>query len=388
MADKRNLAGFNTLAIHGGQYPDPTTGAVITPVYLTSTYEQEAPGVHKGLDYGRSHNPTRFAFERALAALENGSDGFAFASGLAAESAALDLLDKDSHVIAVDDLYGGTYRLFERVRKKSSGLSVSYIDLTNPDNIRAAIKPNTRMIWVETPSNPLLRLVDLAGVAKIAREHGLITVADNTFASPALQRPLDLGFDIVLHSTTKYINGHSDIIGGTLITANKELAEKIRFVQNASGGIAGAFDSFLAHRGLKTLGLRVERQSQSALKIAQWLEQQKKHVEKVIYPGLPSHSQHELAKRQMTGGFGGIITVVLKGDLERVVAILKKLQFFAVAESLGAIESLVDHPAIMTHATIPKEIREAQGIVDGLLRLSVGIENVEDLIADLEQAFN
>lgn len=385
MADKRNMTGFNTLAIHGGQYPDPTTGAVITPIYLTSTYQQEAPGVHKGYDYGRSHNATRYAFERALASLENGADAFAFASGLAAEGAALDLLDKDSHIIAVDDLYGGTYRLFEKIRRKTAGLDITYVDMTDVENIRKAIRPNTRMIWVETPSNPLLRLVDLRAAAAIAKEHKLIAVADNTFASPRLQKPLDLGFDIVLHSTTKYINGHSDIIGGALITRDKDLGEKIRFIQNASGAIAGAFDSFLAHRGLKTLGLRVQRQSESALEIARWLEKQSS-VDKVIYPGLPSHPQHALAQRQMQGGYGGIIAVQLKGDLETVVRKLKKLQFFVIAESLGAVESLVDHPAIMTHASIPKEVREKAGITDGLIRLSVGIEDVGDLLADLEYA--
>ncbi len=385
MADKSNMNGFNTIAIHAGQYPDPTTGAVITPVYLTSTYQQEAPGVHKGYDYGRSHNATRYAYERALAAVENGADAFAFASGLAAEGAALDLLEKDSHIIAVDDLYGGTYRLFERVRKKTSGLDVTYVDMTNAENVRKAIRPNTKMIWVETPSNPLLRLVDLQAVAAIAKEHKFISVADNTFASPKLQNPLNFGFDIVLHSTTKYINGHSDIIGGALITRDKAIGDQLRFVQNASGAIAGAFDSFLAHRGLKTLGIRVERQSQSALKIAQWLESHSA-VESVIYPGLPSHPQHELAKRQMKGGFGGIIAVKLKGDLDTVVKKLKKLQFFVIAESLGAVESLVDHPAIMTHASIPKDVREKAGITDGLIRLSVGIEDVEDLLADLGQA--
>ncbi len=385
MGDKRNMTGFNTLAIHGGQYPDPTTGAVITPVYLTSTYQQDEPGVHKGYDYGRSHNATRYAYERALAAIEGGSDAFAFASGLAAETAALDLLEKDSHIIAVDDLYGGTYRLFERVRRKTTGLDITYVDMTDAENVRKAIKPNTKMIWIETPSNPLLRLEIDKAVAAIGKENGFLTVADNTFASPRLQNPLSLGCDIVLHSTTKYINGHSDIIGGALITSRADIAENLRFLQNASGAIAGAFDCFLTHRGLKTLGLRVERQSASALKIAQWLENHPA-VESVIYPGLPSHPQHELAKRQMHDGFGGIISVRLKGTLGEVVTKLKKLQFFIIAESLGAIESLLDHPAIMTHASIPKEIREAAGITDGLVRLSVGIEETEDLIADLEQA--
>lgn len=377
---------FNTKAIHAGQFPDPTTGAVITPIYATSTYIQEAPGVHKGLDYGRSHNPTRFAFERAVAALENGTDGFAFASGLAAASAILDLLPHGAHIVAMNDLYGGIYRLFERVRRPSTGLKVSYIDLTDPAQLEAAITPETKMIWVETPTNPLLKLVDLAEIARIGRAHGLITVADNTFASPAVQRPLDLGIDIVFHSATKYLGGHSDVIGGIAVTANAGYAEKIGFIQNAVGAIAGPFDSFLMHRGVKTLGLRMERHSQNALALAQWLEAHPK-IERVIYPGLASHPQHELAKRQMDN-FGGMISVIVKGGLEPAVALLKKTKIFTLAESLGGIESLIEHPAIMTHASIPKEVREQNGISDGLVRLSVGIEDLEDLRADLAQALS
>jgi cystathionine gamma-lyase len=380
------IRGFNTKAIHANQIPDPTTNAVITPVYLTSTYVQDSPGVHKGFDYGRSHNPTRFAYERAVAALENGTHGFAFASGLAASSAILDLLDAGSHIIAMNDLYGGVYRLFERVRKQTTNLSVSYVDLTNLDDLKNALRPETKFIWLETPTNPLLKLVDLERIAKFAKEHGLITVADNTFASPANQTPLDFDIDIVFHSATKYINGHSDIIGGVIVTKNEELAQKIGFIQNASGAIAAPFDSFLAHRGLKTLGIRIERHNYNALSLAQWLEQHDK-VEKVIYPGLPSHPQHDLAKKQ-SHGFGGMISIVLKGGLESAKATLEKTRLFALAESLGGIESLIEHPAIMTHASIPKEVRESIGISDGLIRISVGIEDLADLQADLEQALS
>lgn len=382
------IKGFTTRAIHAGQYPDPTTGAVTVPIYATSTYVQDAPGVHKGFDYGRSHNPTRYAFERAIAALEGSEHGFAFSSGMAGANAILDLLDKDSHIIAVDDLYGGTYRLFERVKKHTAGLEVSYVDLSDPEKINAALRPNTRMIWVETPSNPLLRLVDLELVASFAKANNLISVADNTFATPWIQRPLDLGFDLVLHSATKYIGGHSDVIGGVVVAKSKDLAERVGFLQNAVGAISSPFDSFLLHRGLKTLGLRAERHSENALAIATWLESQKDHVERVIYPGLPSHPQHTLAKRQMQNGYGGMISVYLKGDLARVVSVLKQLRFFVTAESLGAVESLIEHPAIMTHATIPAEIRAAQGITDGLVRISVGTEDLEDLLDDFKQALS
>lgn len=386
MTQEKTVLGFDTLAIHGGQYPDPTTGAVITPIYATSTYAQEGPGVHKGLDYGRSHNPTRFAFERAIAALEDGTQGFAFSSGLAGIAAVLETLDAGSHIISTDDLYGGSFRLFDRVRKKSAGLEVSYIDLSNPDNLDAAIKNNTKLVWIETPTNPLLKLVDIAAISKKAKERGLLVVVDNTFASPALQKPLNLGADIVVHSATKYINGHSDVIGGVVVSRDKELGEKIGFLQNAVGSIAGPFDSFLMHRGLKTLGIRVKQHSANAQKIAEWLEKNEE-IEKVIYPGLPSHPQHELAKRQGTGlGFGGMISFVIKGGLDRASEFLKSTRYFTLAESLGGIESLIEHPALMTHATIPTEKREALGISDGLIRLSVGIEDVEDLIADLDQA--
>ncbi len=385
--DKNSLTkGFDTKAIHAGQEPDPSTGAVITPVYLTSTYAQEGPNEHKGFDYGRSHNPTRYAYERAIAALENGRDGFAFASGLAAISAVLELLPAGAHIIASDDIYGGTYRQFERVKKHSQNLSVSYVDLSNPANISTALRPETKLVWIETPTNPLLKLADLSALAAEAKKHSLLTVADNTFASPYIQQPLDHGIDIVVHSATKYINGHSDIIGGVVITKSPELGEKIRFIQNAIGSIASPFDSFLAQRGLKTLGLRLERQSASALILANWLEQQPE-VERVIYPGLPSHPQHELAKRQQRTG-GGMISVVLKGNLEQTRTFLKAVKIFTLAESLGAIESLIEHPALMTHATIPAETRQKLGIVDGLVRISVGIENVEDLQADLQQALN
>ena len=379
------ITGFDTRAIHAGQHVDPSTGAVITPIYATSTYAQEAPGVHKGLDYGRSHNPTRFAFERAVAALENGTAGFAFASGMAAAATVLEILDSGSHVIAIDDIYGGTYRLFERVRKRSAGLDVSYVDLTDFSKLKAAVKPNTKMVWVETPTNPLLKLADITAIAEEAHKHGLIVVVDNTFASPWVQQPLNMGADIVVHSATKYINGHSDVIGGVAITNRADLAEKIGFLQNAVGGISSPFDSFLMHRGLKTLGLRMERHNSNAQQLAEWLEKHPK-VERVIYPGLRSHPQYELAKRQMGGKGGGIITAILKGGLSAVNAALPRTQLFALAESLGGVESLIEHPAIMTHATIPTDIRNKIGIKDGLIRLSVGIENVEDLRADLSQA--
>ena len=377
--------GFDTRAIHAEQEVDKLTGAVITPIYATSTYEQMAPGEHTGFDYGRSHNPTRFAYERAVANLEGGSAGFAFASGLAAGATVLELLEAGSHVIAMDDIYGGSYRLFERVRKHSAKLEVSYVDLTDPELIRAAIKPNTKMLWVETPTNPLLKLVDLDAVARIAKEFGLITVADNTFATPYIQRPLSHGFDIVVHSATKYLNGHSDIIGGMAVVGeNAELREKLGFLQNAIGAIASPFDSFLAHRGVKTLGLRMERHSHNALIIAQWLENHPA-ISRVYYPGLPSHPQHALALKQMSG-FGGMISAVVKGGRDAAVHALKRTEVFTLAESLGGIESLIEHPAIMTHASIPAEIRQKIGIDDGLIRLSVGIEQVEDLIADLQQA--
>lgn len=377
--------GFNTRAIHAGQEPDPTTGAVITPIYATSTYEQEAPNVHKGFDYGRSHNPTRFAYERLIADLEGGSGAFAFASGLAAIAAVLEILPKDSHVIAVDDLYGGSYRLFERVRRHSMGLDFSYVDLSDTAALEAAIRPNTRMIWVETPTNPLLKLIDLEQIAAFAKQKKLISVVDNTFASPWNQQPVKWGFDIVVHSATKYINGHSDVIGGLAVAGeNTELRDKIGFLQNAIGGIQGPFDSFLAHRGVKTLGLRMQRHGESALNIATWLEAHPK-IEKVIYPGLASHPQHAIAKKQMKSG-GGMISAVIKGGVQEVKNVLTRCKVFTLAESLGAVESLIEHPTTMTHATIPADTRQKIGIVDGLIRLSVGIEDVDDLITDLEQS--
>jgi cystathionine gamma-lyase len=379
------IRGFDTQAIHAGQHVDPTTGAVITPIYATSTYAQEAPGVHKGFDYGRSHNPTRFAFERAVAALENGTAGFAFASGLAAIGTILELMDSGSHMVAMDDLYGGTYRLLERVRKRSAGLDVSYVDLSDVSKLTAAIRPNTRMVWIETPTNPLLKLADILALAAEAKKHNLIVVVDNTFASPWVQKPLDLGADIVVHSATKYLNGHSDVIGGVAVTNKPELAEKLGFLQNAVGAIAGPFDSFLMHRGVKTLGIRMERHCRSALRLATWLQKHPK-IERVIYPGLPSHPQYDLAQRQMDGKGGGMVTVVVKGGLQAATTALSRTQLFALAESLGGVESLIEQPAIMTHATIPADIRTKIGISDGLIRLSVGIEDADDLQADLEQA--
>ncbi len=382
---KKNKYGFDTAAIHEGQQFDPTTGAVITPIYATSTYAQEAPGVHKGYDYARSHNPTRFAFERAVAALEGGTHGFAFSSGLAAIAALLDTLPHGAHIIASDDLYGGTFRLFERVRKNSANLRVTYLDLSDKAALEKSIENDTKLIWVETPTNPLLKLADIAAIAKVAKAKGILVAVDNTFASPYLQQPLELGADVVLHSTTKYINGHSDVIGGVAVTGRADLAEKIGFVQNAVGSISGPFDSFLAHRGLKTLGLRMQRHSDSALALARWLEKEK-GVTKIYYPGLESHPQHDLARRQMQNGFGGMITLVLDGGLPRATRFLKATKIFTLAESLGGIESLIEHPAIMTHATIPPETRARLGIDDGLVRLSVGIENLEDLKDDLANA--
>ncbi len=389
--EKDEQQGFGTRAIHAGQEPDPSTGAVMTPIYATSTYAQSSPGVHKGYEYSRSQNPTRMAFERCVADLENGTHGYAFASGLAASATILDCLDAGSHVIALDDLYGGSYRLFERVRKRSAGLDFTFTDMADRARIEAAIKPNTRMIWVESPSNPLLKLVDLAMVADIAKKHNLIAVADNTFATPFVQRPLDFGFDIAMHSVTKYLNGHSDMVGGVAVLGSKkmparhaDLIEKMTFLQNAVGGVLGPFDSFLALRGLKTLHLRMERHCASALDLAQWLAKHPK-VDKVYYPGLASHPQHELAKRQMHG-FGGMVTAVLKGGLDDARGFLERLKIFACAESLGGVESLAEHPAIMTHASIPAHIRKELGISDALVRLSVGVEDVEDLRADIAQA--
>jgi cystathionine gamma-lyase len=393
-ATQHRRARFGTRVIHAGQAPDPTTGAIMPPIYATSTYVQQSPGVHKGLDYGRSHNPTRWAFERCVADLESGAQAFAFASGLAAIATVLELVDAGAHVVASDDLYGGTYRLFERVRKRSAGTRFTFVDMSNAENVRAAIRPETRVLWVETPSNPLLKLADLEALAKIARAHDLMAVADNTFASPWVQRPLELGFDIVVHSTTKYLNGHSDVIGGVAIvgTEPRQSAwrEQLGFLQNAVGAIAGPFDSFLALRGVKTLALRMERHCNNAMALAMWLEMHHK-VARVRYPGLPSHPQHALAKRQMLsdgGGYGGMVTVELKTDLAGAKRFLENCSVFALAESLGGVESLIEHPAIMTHATIPPDTRAQLGISDSLVRLSVGIEDLSDLRADLEDAFS
>jgi cystathionine beta-lyase/cystathionine gamma-synthase len=387
--DTSKRAGFETRVIHAGQFPDPSTGAIMPPIFQTSTYVQSSPGVHKGYEYSRSQNPTREALERCVADLEGGRRGYAFASGLAGMSTVLELLDAGSHIIASDDLYGGSFRLFERVRRRSAGHEISFIDMSDPRAVRAALRPNTRMLWVETPSNPLLKLIDLEAVAAIAREADLIAVADNTFASPWGQNPLAVGFDIVVHSTTKYLNGHSDVVGGIAVVGNEprqaDWAEQLAFLHNAVGAIAGPFDSFLALRGVKTLALRMERHNQSALALAQWLEAHPK-VARVHYPGLESHPQHALAKRQMRGG-GGMISIDLKSDLAGSRRFLETLKIFALAESLGGVESLIEHPAIMTHASIPAAQRAKLGIGDTLIRLSVGIEALDDLKADLEAGF-
>ncbi len=373
---------LGTLAIHGGQAPDPSTGAVMPPIYATSTYAQASPGVHQGFEYSRTHNPTRFAYERCVAALEGGSRGFAFASGMAATSTVLELLDTGSHVIAMDDLYGGSYRLFERVRRRSAGLDFSFVDLTDPAAFETAIRPETRMVWIETPTNPMLKIVDIQAIADIARKRKLIVVVDNTFASPILQRPLALGAHLVMHSATKYLNGHSDMVGGMVVVGDdQELAEQMAFLQNSIGGVQGPFDSFLALRGLKTLHLRMKAHCENALALAEWLQTQPA-VEKVIYPGLANHPHHALAARQMQG-FGGIISIVLKGGFESARRFCENTHLFTLAESLGGVESLVNHPAVMTHASIPPERRAALGITDGLVRLSVGVEDVSDLRSDL-----
>jgi len=382
---RRHLA---TRVIHGGQSPEPATGAVMPPIFATSTFAQESPGVHKGLDYGRSHNPTRWALERCVADIESGSAAFAFASGLAAISAVLELLPSGSHIVAGDDMYGGTYRLFERVRRRSAGHTFSYVNLADPEALAAAITPDTKMVWVETPTNPMLKLADLAAVARLCGERGIVSVCDNTFASPIVQRPLESGIDIVVHSTTKYMNGHSDVIGGVAVVGKAEhhapLREQLGFIQNAVGAIQGPFDSFLVLRGIKTLALRVERSSANALALAQWLEREPK-VRKVYYPGLESHPQHALARRQMNG-YGGIISIELDTDLAGARRFLESCSVFTLAESLGGVESLIEHPALMTHATIPPAQRAELGISDTLVRLSVGIEHLEDQRADLARA--
>ena len=390
--DKKQQQRFATRAIHAGQSPDPSTGAIMPPIYATSTYVQSSPGVHQGLDYGRSHNPTRWAWERNVADLEGGAQAFAFASGLAAISTVLELVPAGSHVVSGDDVYGGTFRLFDKVRRHSAALTFSYVDFTQPENLLAALTPQTKLVWIETPTNPLLKLADLRALAEIARSRGILTAVDNTFASPFNQRPLELGIDIVVHSATKYLNGHSDVIGGVAIVGAdarlNEVRERLGFLQNSVGAIAGPFDSFLALRGLKTLALRIERHNSNALALAQWLQTQPQ-VSRVHYPGLPSHPQHALAKAQMHavgGGYGGMISVDLKTDLAGARRFLETVQIFALAESLGGVESLIEHPAIMTHATIPPDTRAKLGIGDGLVRLSVGVEDLDDLRDDLAQA--
>jgi cystathionine gamma-lyase len=377
--------GLGTKAIHAGQSPDPTTGAVMPPIYATSTYAQSSPGVHQGFEYSRTHNPTRFAYERCVAGLEGGSRGFAFASGLAASSTILELLDTGSHVISMDDVYGGTFRLFERVRRRTAALDFSFVDLTDAAALEAAIRPNTRMLWVETPTNPMLKIVDLKAVSTVAKKHGLLMVVDNTFASPILQRPLEYGADIVMHSATKYLNGHSDMVGGMAVVGdNAELAEQMAFLQNSVGAVQGPFDSFLALRGLKTLHLRMKAHCANAQALAEWL-QTHPAIEQVIYPGLKDHPQHALAARQMDG-FGGIVSIRIKGGFEGAKRFCERTHLFTLAESLGGVESLVNHPAVMTHASVPVERRAVLGIHDDLVRLSVGVESLDDLRHDLERA--
>ena len=387
MADRQTPEyRFATRAIHAGQSPDPTTGAIMTPIYASSTYVQSSPGVHKGFDYARSRNPTRDALEACVASLESGFAGFAFASGLAAMGTVLELLETGSHVVAMHDLYGGSYRLFENVRRRSAGLEFSFVDLSDPSRLEPALRPNTRMVWVESPTNPLLKLVDLAAIAEVTRRRGILAVCDNTFASPWVQRPLEHGFDIVVHSATKYLNGHSDVIGGVaVIHEDTALRDRLGYLQNAVGGVPSPFDAFLVLRGLKTLALRMERHCANALTIAQFLEAHPK-VERVYYPGLASHPQKALADRQMHGRYGGMVTAVLKGGLEASRRFLERCRLFALAESLGGVESLIEHPAIMTHASLPTDVRAELGINEGLVRLSVGVEDVDDLISELAEA--
>ncbi len=385
MKEEKKPTGFATRAIHAGQSPDPTTGAVMPPIYATSTYAQQSPGVHKGYEYSRTQNPTRMAWERCIADLEGGTQGFAFASGMAATATLLELIDSGSHVLAMDDLYGGTFRLFERVRRRSAGVDFTFADLTDTKMVEKAIRRETRMIWLESPTNPMLRLADIAAIAEIARARGILLVVDNTFATPWIQRPLELGADIVMHSATKFLNGHSDMIGGVAVVRDPALAERIGFLQNAIGAVCGPFDSFLALRGLKTLPLRMRQSCETALAIATRLEKHPQ-VERVLYPALPSHPQHALARRQMPIGGSGIVTFFLKGGLPEARRFLERLEIFTLAESLGGVESLVDHPAIMTHASVPPDARAKLGISDSLVRLSVGIEDTADLIADLESA--
>lgn len=381
---KKAPTGMGTRAIHAGQSPDPSTGAIMTPIYATSTYVQTSPGKHKGYEYSRTKNPTRSAYEDCVADLEGGVAGFAFASGMAAASTVLELLDSGSHVIAMNDLYGGTYRMFERVRRRSAGLDFSFIDLNDEAALKAALKPETRMIWAESPTNPMLQLVDLDKISAFAKKHGLLLVVDNTFCSPMVQRPIEHGADLVVHSATKYLNGHSDMVGGIAVAADDDLAEQLAFLQNSVGAIAGPFDAFLALRGLKTLHLRMRAHCDNALELARWLEK-RRTIERVIYPGLKSHPQHALAKRQMHG-FGGIVSIELKGGLREARRMLERCELFALAESLGGVESLIEHPAIMTHASVPAAKRKRLGISNSLIRLSVGVEDIDDLKAELKYA--
>lgn len=383
MSDKDSK--FATRTIHAGQQPDPGTGAIMQPIYATSTYVQKSPGVHQGFEYSRTQNPTRQALERCVADLESGCHGFAFSSGMAATATILELVDSGSHVVAMDDIYGGTTRLFERVRRRSAGLDFCFVDLSDPAKLEGALTDRTRLIWIESPSNPLLKLVDFEAVVAIARDRGILVVADNTFATPYLQRPLEAGCDIVMHSVTKFLNGHSDMVGGIAVTSSDELGEKLAFLQNSIGSVPGPFDCFLALRGLKTLDVRMERHCRNAAAIAAWLEQDER-VDSVTYPGLESHPQHALARRQMGGPGGGIVTFFIKGGLPEARSFLERCKVFALAESLGGVESLVDHPAIMTHASVPADKRAALGISDQLIRLSVGLEDLDDLIADLDRA--
>jgi len=385
MAEQDRDLSFDTLAIHAGQSPDPTTGAIMTPVYLTSTYVQDGPGVHKGYEYSRTQNPTRHALQDCLAALEGGGHGLAFASGLAATDAILHLLDAGDRVLVSDDVYGGTFRIFDKVFRRL-GISFDLVDMTDPARVEAALRPDTRLVWIESPTNPMLKIVDLAAVARSARARGARTVVDNTFATPYFQRPLDLGIDVVTHSTTKYLNGHSDVIGGAVITRDAALLERLGFLQNAVGAVPSPMDAFLVLRGLKTLHVRMARHAENAMRLARWLEPHPQ-VERVIYPGLASHPQHALAARQMHGGFGGMLAFVLRGGLDAARAFLRALRVFSCAESLGGVESLIEHPAIMTHASVPREARERLGISDGFIRVSAGIEGAADLIADLERGF-
>mgnify|MGYP001397882398 FL=1 len=388
MKSKKNTQGFATKAIHSGQEPDPSTGAIIGPIYTSSTYVQESPGEHKGYDYSRTSNPTRKALEICMTDLEEGGQGFAFSSGMAATATVLELLDTGDHIISMDDLYGGTYRLFENVRKRSSGLEFSYSNLSSLDGLESLLKPNSRMIWVESPSNPLLKIVDLERVSAFAKKHNLISVCDNTFCSSYVQKPLNLGFDVVLHSATKYLNGHSDVIGGLVVSSQEreDLAEQLAFLSNSIGSIMSPFDSFLVLRSLKTLAVRMEKHCENAFEVASFLEEHEA-IEKIYYPGLSNHPNHEIAKKQMNG-FGGMITIVLKGGLKTATTFLERTKIFALAESLGGVESLIEHPALMTHASVPTEVRKDLGIEDGLVRLSVGIESVEDLLDDLNQALS